>query len=443
MNGVNEEKNPEGRDFSSAEILCVGTELLLGDIVNTNAAFLSRELAQLGIPVYHQTVVGDNPMRLEKALRDAFSRADLVITSGGLGPTYDDLTKETVAAYFGRKTVLHLETLETIRAYFARTNRVMPENNVKQAMVPEGAVVFPNSYGTAPAIAVEDAESGKTVVMLPGPPRELEPLFREQVAPFLSKRSREILYSKNIYLFGIGESQAEEYVRTLMAKSENPTLAPYCAAGEVRFRVTARAMDEKTAASMCDRMIAKVRSSGLEPYIYGIDVQSLEKAVVTLLSERGLTVSVAESLTGGMIGARLASVPGASSIFLGGCITYQNEVKEKLLGVSHDTIERYTEISSECAREMALGALTRLGSDIAVSATGLAGPGGGSPECPVGTVFIGIAMKTKDKDGSLVLTSSVRRLTLSSMRDRDYIRTLSASNALELVLRAAERGRLD
>ena len=180
-----------------------------------------------------------------------------------------------------------------------------------------------------------------------------------------------------------------------MEESENPTLAPYCAAGEVRFRVTARAEDEKIAASMCDKMIEKVRASGLQPYIYGIDIQSLEKAVVKILSEREMTVAVAESLTGGLIGARLASVPGASSVFLGGYITYQNAVKESLLGVSHDTIEGYTEISTECAREMALGALTHLGSDIAVSATGLAGPGGGSSECPVGTVYIGIAMKMK------------------------------------------------
>ena len=421
----------------------MGTELLLGDIVNTNAAFLSRALAALGIPVYHQTVVGDNPRRLEEAIADAFSRADLVVTSGGLGPTYDDLTKETIAAYFGRKAVLHEASLERIRAYFARTGREMPENNVKQAMVPEGAVVFPNDYGTAPAVAIEDAESGKTVVMLPGPPRELQPIFREQVAPYLSARSSEVFYSKNLYLFGIGESQAEGYVRALMEESENPTLAPYCALGEVRFRVTARARDEKSAARMCDKMIERVRASGLQPYIYGVDVESLERVAVQVLRERELTVAVAESLTGGMIGARLTSVPGASEVFLGGCITYRNEVKEALLGVTEETLVRCTEISAECAREMAIGVLSRLGSDLAVSATGLAGPEGGTEDCPVGTVYIGIAMKTKGADGKPVVSSSVRRLSLSPMRDRDYIRTLSASNALEMLLRAAERGRLE
>lgn len=428
------------RPIQSAEILCVGTELLLGDIVNTNAAYLSRALAALGIPVYHQTVVGDNPNRLRKALADALQHSDLVVTSGGLGPTYDDLTKETVAAYFGRSLVLHEESLERCRAYFARTNRVMPENNVKQAMLPEGATVFPNDYGTAPAVAIEDGETGKTVVMLPGPPRELEPIFRERVTPYLRARSGEVFLSKNIHLFGIGESQAEVYVRELMEQSVNPTLAPYCQAGEVRFRVTARAESEEAASELCDEMIAQVSATPLEQYIYGIDVDSLENAAVRMLAERGLTVAVAESLTGGMIGERLTAVPGASQVFLGGFLTYTNEMKESLLGVSHETIERYTEISTECAREMAVGALRRLGSDIAVSATGLAGPGGGTDECPVGTVYLGIAMRVKDLTGQAVFTSSVRRLSLSPMRDRAYIRTVAASNAIELVLRAAESG---
>ena len=431
------------KGFLSAEILCVGTELLLGDIVNTNAAYLSRELAALGIPVYHQTVVGDNPGRLGQALAAAFQNADLVITSGGLGPTYDDMTKETVAAYFGRRLVLHEESLERCRAYFARTKRVMPESNVKQAMLPEGATVFPNDYGTAPAVAVEDARTGKTVVMLPGPPRELEPIFRERVAPYLRARSEEVLLSKNLHLFGIGESQAESYVRDLMASSANPTLAPYCQTGEVRFRVTARARDEETASCMCDGMIARVLETELGRYVYGIDVGSLENAAVKLLRERELTVAVAESLTGGMIGERFASVSGASAVFLGGFITYQNEIKEALLGVSPETIARYTEISTECAREMAVGALRRLGSDIAVSATGIAGPGGGTEEHPVGTVYLGIAMRTKGSDGGEVISSSVRRLSLSPMRDRTYIRTVAASNAIELVLRAAERGHVE
>lgn len=428
------------KPIGCAEILCVGTELLLGDIVNTNAAYLSRELAALGIPVYHQTVVGDNPKRLEKALRDSLDHADLVITSGGLGPTYDDLTKETVAAVFGRGMKLHEESLERCRTYFARTCRAMPANNVKQAMMPEGAIIFPNDYGTAPALAIEDEMNGKTVIMLPGPPRELEPLFRERVRPYLLGRSGEIFFSKNIHLFGIGESQAEEYVRDLMEKSRNPTLAPYCQAGEVRFRVTARAENEEKAAALCDEMIEKVRDAGLDSYVYGIDVENLEKAAIGALLGRELTVAVAESLTGGLIGSRLASVPGASGAFVGGCLTYTNEMKELLLGVSHETILRDTEISESCAREMALGVVKRLGSDIGVSATGLAGPGGGTESCPVGTVYIGIAMRTFGSDGKDVFSSAVRKLSLSPMRDRSYIRTVSASNALEMILRAAERG---
>ena len=358
------------RPIGCAEILCVGTELLLGDIVNTNASYLARMLAELGIAVYRQTVVGDNPARLRAALERALDESDLVITSGGLGPTYDDLTKETVAGLFGRELSLHEESLERCRAYFARTNRVMPENNVKQAMMPDGAIVFPNDYGTAPALALEDPETGKTVIMLPGPPRELEPIFREQVVPYLERRSTEVFVSKNIHLFGIGESQAEGYVRDLMEKSENPTLAPYCQAGEVRFRVTARAASTEEASELCDKMIARVRASGLQQYIYGIDVGSLERAAVATLAARELTVSCAESLTGGMIGQRLTSVPGASRVFLGGALTYTNEIKEQVLGVSHATIERYTEISAECAREMAEGARRISGADLRGRAVG-------------------------------------------------------------------------
>ena len=427
----------------TAEILSVGTELLLGDIVNTNAAYLSRGLASLGIAVYRETVVGDNPDRLRHAVEEALSSADLVITSGGLGPTADDLTKETASAYFGRPLVLHEPSLERCRAYFARTGRVMPENNVKQAMMPEGAIVFPNDYGTAPALALEDALTGKTIIMLPGPPRELEPLFREQVVPYLEKRSQKVFLSKNIHLFGIGESRVEEYIRDLMQESENPTVAPYCEAGEVRLRVTASAESRDEASDMCDDMISDILATGLEEYVYGIDVGTLENAAVRTLTQRELTVAVAESLTGGMIGSRIAAVPGASGVFLGGCITYQNAVKEQLVGVSPQTIETYTEVSAECAREMALGVRRTLNADIGISATGYAGPGGGTAEHPVGTVFVGIAMRTKGEDGKMVISSSVRRLSLSPMRDRAYIRTVSASNALEMLLRAAEAGRLE
>lgn len=408
----------------TAEILCVGTELLLGDIVNTNAAYLSRQLAELGIHVYRHTAVGDNPARLKKALEAAFAEADLVITSGGLGPTYDDLTKETVASYFGREMELHEESLETIRSYFARTGRVMTKNNEKQAMMPKGAIVFPNHYGTAPSLALCSEE--KTVIMLPGPPGELCPIFREQILPYLKSRRSSVLVSKNIHIFGMGESAVETCLRDLMTKASNPTVAPYCKEGEVRLRVTAESDTEIDAAAMCDEVIEKIRSTEVGPYIYGIDVDSLEQAVILFLRQNGLRLACAESCTGGLIAKRITDIAGCSDVFLGGCVTYANEAKERLLGVSHHSLETFGAVSEQVAREMARGVRERLGADIGISATGIAGPGGGSAEKPVGTVYIGISTKHGEQ---------VRKLSLSSMRSREYIRLVSASNAYDMILK--------
>ncbi|MBQ9779218.1 MAG: CinA family nicotinamide mononucleotide deamidase-related protein, partial [Clostridia bacterium] len=281
-----------------AEILCVGTELLIGDIVNTNAAYLARRLATMGIGVYRQSVVGDNPGRLAGDLAAALSRADLVITSGGLGPTADDLTKETAARLFGREMELHEPSLARIERFFASSGRVMTPNNRKQAMMPQGAVVFPNDYGTAPALALENDE-GKVLVMLPGPPRELEPLFREQVEPFLHRRCDAVLFSRNIHIAGLGESAVESLLPPEMLASSNPTLAPYCIAGEVRLRVTARAENEQAAAVLCDGVVEKIRKTAIAPHIYGIDVPSAEAALVERLLSLGLSVATAESCTGG------------------------------------------------------------------------------------------------------------------------------------------------
>lgn len=415
--------------IKTAEILCVGTELLLGDIVNTNAAYLSQRLAELGICVYRHTAVGDNPERLKSALASALEGADLIITSGGLGPTYDDLTKETVAAYFGRELYLHQPSLEKIKSYFARTGRVMTKNNEKQAMMPEGAVVLENNYGTAPALALYDEKKNKTVIMLPGPPGELIPIFTEEVAPYLRRRSDSVIVSKNVYIFGIGESAVEEKIKVLMTDSQNPTVAPYCKEGEVRLRVTARAENEQTAQEMCDETVQKIRDSEIGRYIYGIDIFSLEHALVGLLCEKELTLSCAESCTGGLIGERITSVPGCSSVFMGGCITYTNDVKERLLGVSHETLEKFGAVSKETAMEMARGARLRMGTDIAVSATGLAGPSGGTTDTPVGTVFIGLSTRGGE---------SYRKLSLSANRSREYIRIVSASNAIDMALGAAK-----
>ena len=314
-------------NINSAEILCVGTELLLGDIVNTNAAFLSSRLADLGINVYKHTAVGDNPERLRRALDAALLESDLVITSGGLGPTYDDLTKETVAMAFGREMYLHEESLKRIEAYFKATGREMTENNRKQAMMPKDAVVFNNNYGTAPSLAIYDEERNKTVIMLPGPPNELVPIFNEEIEPYLHARSSTVLVSKNVNIFGMGESAVETALEGLMQNAKNPTVAPYCKVGEVRLRVTASAQDTQTASKMCDEMIAKIKETAVGEFIYGVDAETLEKAVVDRLRESKLTLSCAESCTGGLIAKRITDVSGASEIFLGGCVTYANSAK--------------------------------------------------------------------------------------------------------------------
>ena len=411
----------------TAEILCVGTELLLGDIVNTNAAYLSRQLAELGIRVYKHTAVGDNPERLRRALDAAFAEADLVITSGGLGPTYDDLTKETVAAYFGKKMMMHEESLAAIKAYFERTGRVMTKNNEKQAVMPEGATVFPNHYGTAPSLAITGGENdSKTVIMLPGPPGELTRIFPEQVRPYLEKRRGTTIVSKNIHIFGMGESAVETCLADLMTKAQNPTVAPYCKEGEVRLRVTAESESREKALLMCDEMIEAIRSTPVGEVIYGVDIDSIENALAEALKSKGKTMVAAESCTGGLIAKRMTDISGVSSVFLGGCVTYTNEVKMDLLGVKKETLDAFGAVSAETAAEMAEGVRKRLGADIGVSATGIAGPTGGTAETPVGTVFIGVS-----REGKTV----TKKLSLSSMRSRDYIRIVSASNAFDMALK--------
>jgi nicotinamide-nucleotide amidase len=345
---------------------------------------------------------------------------DLVITSGGLGPTYDGLTKETAAAVFGRKMELHKESLARIERYFAESGRVMTDNNRKQAMMPEGAVVFPNDYGTAPALALV-REDGKTLVMLPGPPRELEPIFVEQVEPFLHERCDAILFSRNIHVAGLGESAVESALPKELLESTNPTLAPYCTAGEVRLRVTAKAGDAQSAAALCDAMIDRIRKTAVAPHIYGIDIPSPEAALVALLQERGLTVATAESCTGGLIAKRLTDIAGCSAVVAGGAVTYQTREKTAILGVPSELIERCSVVSAEVAEAMARGALDRFAVDLAIATTGYAGPGGGTERDPVGTVYIAVA--TRD-------TVQSRRLSLSPGRDRAYIRTVAATNAI-------------
>ncbi len=406
--------------LSRAEILCVGTELLIGDIVNTNAAYLSRRLATLGIGVYRQNVVGDNKARLAEDLRAALSRADLVVTSGGLGPTADDMTKEIAAEVLGRKMALHAPSLARIERYFAATGRVMTPNNRKQAMMPEGATVFDNDYGTAPALALVSDE-GKVLVLLPGPPRELEPLFREKVEPFLRPRCGATLFSRNVHICGMGESAVEAALPPALLACANPTVAPYCIEGEVRLRVTAKAADEREAAKLCDKAVEQIKKTPVGGYIYAIDTPSPEAALVEQLLERGLTVAVAESCTGGLITKRLTDIAGSSAAVVGGFVTYQTQTKTQLLGVPAALIEAHGVVSAEVAAAMAQGARKVLGADIAIATTGYAGPGGGDAQNPVGTVYIAVAGRERTVS---------RRFNASPMRDRAYIRTVAATNAI-------------
>lgn len=408
-----------------AEILCTGEELLLGDIVNTNAAFLSSRLTELGVCVYHHSVVGDESVRLGECVEEGLSRSDIVIISGGLGPTKDDLTKETVAFLFGREMRLHEPSLSDIKSYFERTGRVMSKNNEKQAMMPEGAIVFPNHFGTAPALALE--KENKCVIMLPGPPSELIPLFCEQVEPYLRSKISQTIVSKNLHIFGMGESALAEKIDNLLIDTPALTAATYCKEGEVRIRITARADSETVARELCDAHAQKIMQSEAGEFVYGIDVGTIENAVVMALHEKGLTLSAAESCTGGLIAKRVTDVSGCSDVFFGGCVTYTNGVKQRLVGVSVETLERYGAVSAQTASEMARGVRLATGSDVGISTTGVAGPTGGTVETPVGTVFVGISTAEGE---------SVRRLSLSPMRSREYIRQASATNAFDMVLKA-------
>ncbi len=409
--------------ISTAEILCIGTELLLGDIVNTNASFISRELASLGISVYRQSVVGDNPTRMKDAITESFSRSDCLVLTGGLGPTCDDLTKEIVAEYFALDLSPHNETLERIERYFAEVGRVMTENNKKQALVPVGAVVLQNDWGTAPGLIVE--KNGKTAILLPGPPSEMRPMWKERVRPYLESRTDSTIVSRNIHIIGMGESAVEEILRPLMTSLTNPTVAPYASDGECRVRVSAKAKNTEEGLSMCDSVVEEILKTAVGSFVYGIDVESEEEALVPLLMRHSLTIATAESCTGGLVGKRLTDLSGVSSVYLGGCITYSNEAKMSLVGVSAETLRAHGAVSPETAAEMARGARLALSSDIGISTTGIAGPGGGTPEKPVGLVYIAISTSDGER---------VQKLSFSPNRSRDYIRYSSASRALALVL---------
>lgn len=371
----------------TVELISVGTELLLGNIINTNASYLAEHCALLGLSCYHQSVVGDNEERLEEELRRALSRSDIVILSGGLGPTKDDLTKEVTARVFGWELKEDAHTRARIQEYFERNRRrKITSNNWKQALVPEGATVVDNHNGTAPGLILE--KDGKTAVLLPGPPNELRPMFERDIAPYLNKREPEGIYSRMIKICGMGESQVESQITDLMDR-ENPTLAPYAKTGEVHLRVTAKAGDEEQAETLI-RPVEEELYQRFGKLIYTDQEEvTLEAAVVSLLEERGMMLTTAESCTGGLLAGRIMNVPGVSNVYQEGHITYSNEAKEKILGVKHGILATYGAVSPQTAAEMAAGAAAAAGASAALSVTGIAGPGGGTREKPVGLVYIG------------------------------------------------------
>ena len=407
-----------------AEILSVGTELLMGQIANTDAQFISRRLGELGVTIYRHSTVGDNPARVREALQEALSRSDMVITTGGLGPTEDDLTKEMVAEYFGLEMKLHQPSLDALKAFMERFGKKMTPNNLKQAYFPRGCAVMPNACGTAPGCIVE--QGGKTVAVLPGPPMELMDMFDRQLAPYLQARSGQVIRSRFLKIFGLGESNVETLLSDLF-HSGNPTLALYCGPGEVTARITARAAAPEKAEAMMQPVYEEIlRRVGEACYGEGVN-RTPADAVLELLKNRGETVTFAESCTGGLLCGAFVDCAGASDCLKESFVTYANEAKEQMLGVKSETLARCGAVSGECAREMALGAARAAGADWAVSVTGIAGPGGGTAEKPVGTVWIGVAHG-----------GAAQAREYHFRGQRQWIRKLSVVNALNQLRLAME-----
>ena len=399
----------------TVELISVGTEILLGNIVNTNAAYLAEKCAQLGLVCYYQSVVGDNAERIKMTLETAASRSDLIIMSGGLGPTEDDLTKEVAAEFASKKLLLDKHSLERIETYFAARGIKPTENNRKQAMIPEGAVIFDNNNGTAPGMMME---AGKVkIILLPGPPGELIPMFEESVIPEIQKLHEGIIYSQTVKICGVAESKAETMVKDLIDNQTNPTIATYAKTGEVHIRVTAKADTQKEAVKLVKPVVKELKQR------FGYDIYStdddttLEKAVVDLLIANELTVTCAESCTGGLLSARLINVPGVSDVYKAGFVTYSNKAKRKHLGVKKSTLQKYGAVSRQTAEEMVKGVAFAAKADVAVSVTGIAGPDGGTKEKPVGLVYVSCNVKGKITTKEFHFSgnrSKVRENTVSS-----------------------------
>lgn len=406
----------------TAELIAVGTELLLGNIANTDAQMISQGLSQLGINVYYHTVVGDNPQRVRQAVDIARGRADILITTGGLGPTCDDLTKAAVAQAFGKELVYHEPSAQRIRERFAQRGTPVTENNFQQAMVPEGCTVLDNDWGTAPGVAFQ--AGGTHVLMLPGPPRECAMMFRHRALPYLQKLSDGVIASRTVKTFGIGESAAEALLRDLMNALHNPTLAPYAKPTGTELRITAHAPTREEALRLIAPVEEQVKAI-LGDKVIGVDVDSLEEVCFALLKDRGLTVGTAESCTGGLLAKLLTDLPGSSAVFRGGVVSYTNGVKAGLLGVPQDLLDRYGAVSPQVAEAMARGAKASLGCDIALSTTGVAGPDADDRGNPIGLVYLGLAW------GDQCRVTEFR----AGPVERERVRRQAAQTALDLLRR--------
>ncbi len=420
------ELKAEKRNIESAEIITIGTEMLLGALVDTNTAWLSTHLAELGVGIYRHTTVGDNRDRVVGAMKEAADRSDLVITTGGLGPTSDDLTNECLALLSGRTLVEYEEARQHVDEMFARFGREPTPSNYKQALFPEGTTLIPNPLGTAMGALLE--VDGTLFATLPGVPQEMQGMFRETLAPLVRERSDGSIVSKTLWFSGVGESALAEKVQDLL-DAEDPTVAPLAGQGKVRLRVTSRAATPEEAEKKIEPVAREILSR-LGDYYFGEDEETLESAVGRLLEERGATLALAESCTGGLLAKRLTDSPGSSAYFKEGLVTYSNEAKERLLGVKYDTLMEHGAVSEAVAREMAEGARKAAGTDYGLSVTGVAGPDGGTEEKPVGLVWIGVS------DGE---ASFAEKLDLSAWRrSRDAIRERSANRAFDILRRRLE-----
>ncbi|MCM0589054.1 MAG: competence/damage-inducible protein A [Gloeotrichia echinulata DVL01] len=410
----------------SAEIICVGTEMLLGDILNSNAQYLAKELAQLGIPHYYQTVVGDNPERIKQVIEIAISRAQILIFTGGLGPTPDDLTCETIADFFGAPLGERPEIIEDMTQKFAQRGRVMTSNNRKQALIPEGAEILPNPTGTAPGIIWQPRDN-VTIFTFPGVPSELYPMWEQTAVPYLKNQGwgQEIIYSRSLRFWGIGESALAQKVAPLFDLL-NPTVAPYAGKGEVRLRISAKAASQAAAEALITPVEQEIKEiAGLD--YYGVNDDTLASVVGQLLRASGETLAVAESCTGGGLGQSLTEISGSSDYFWGGVISYDNSVKVRLLGVNPEDLDQFGAVSAIVAEQMALGVKTRLSTTWGLSITGIAGPTGGTDTKPVGLVYVGLAGPNGE-----VASFEYR---FGSTRNRSFIRHVSANTALDVFRR--------